>query len=215
MLAVSCPPAQTILLYDARNYDKAPFATFDLAAIEDTMRQAARDVLGPDAATGHSGDWTSLSFSNDGNKLLVGTNTSGLYVLDAFEGELMAYLHRPAGRTNRASPSELEGLRQSGASTANGKRAAGQGDACFSPDGRYVLSGTGADGSVYVWDLEGLERGEPGKSKIRQPTADLASIIEGKTKAGIGQASVIGYNPRHNLLVTADKAVVFWLPEMD
>ncbi|KAL9092012.1 MAG: hypothetical protein Q9159_001157, partial [Coniocarpon cinnabarinum] len=74
VIAIASPAAQTILLYDARNYDKAPFATFDLRSIEDAMR-GGMDISSP--------DWTVLSFSNDGNKLLVGTNGAGHYVLDA------------------------------------------------------------------------------------------------------------------------------------
>lgn len=215
VLAVASPPAQVVLLYDKRQYENAPFATFDLKEIEEPMQQAATRMYGPNAARGTIGDWTSLAFSNDGRKILIGTNSIGHYVLDSFSGKLIAYLYRPQGATNRAPPSEWAEMRAKQQSTHNGGRAWGAGDACFSPDGRFVLSGTGADGSVLVWDLDGLEEGEPSDAKVLSPTCDLANQLEGKAKGGLGQASVIGYNHKHNLLVTADKAVVFWLPEMD
>lgn len=167
------------------------------------------------AATTTPGDWTKIEFSNDGQKLLIATNTSAHYVLDAFDGRLLAYCLRPQGPTNRVSPSGVAALRAQGQTTAKGGRASGQGDACFSPDGRFLVSGTGAQGAVCVWDLEGLEAGEPAAERVVRPMCELGSDIEAGGKSVVGFASVVGYNPRHNLLVTADRGVVFWLPEMD
>lgn len=75
---------------------------------------------------------TSLSFSPDGKMLLVGTADSVHYVLDAFDGHLLRRLR------------DFVGL---GVIDANGKlllkkerNGSGQ-EVCWSPDGRYVVSG--------------------------------------------------------------------------
>lgn len=225
VMAIASPAAQSILLYDSRNYDKAPFATFDLQDTEAGIGGAAPPP-----------DWTKLEFSNDGRRILVATNGPGHYVLDGYEGHLQAYCVRPQGRTDRASPAELGALRKMHADgpakepAGSRPKANGQGDACLSPDGRYVVSGSGEAG-LFVWDLVEGDGGDAGagagasgdgggeeeaageaegkmRIKTLQPSADLSS-------KGTGAAAVVAYNPRHNLLVTADEAVVFWLPEMD
>lgn len=221
-MAVAVPLAQSVLLYDVRNYDKPPFATFDLRDIEAAYasQQPAR------ATNGHGppANWTKVEFSNDGKNLLIATNGSGHYILDAFEGHLTAFCVRPQGPTNRVGPMELGELRtqhraaaasapssrdkstNGTASRGNTGPTTGQGDACFSPDGRYVIGGSGP-GALYVWDVLGGEyAGTDGK--VLRPSADL-------TSKEAGAASVVAYNPRHNLLITADRSVVFWLPEED
>jgi len=205
VIAVALPAAQSVLMYDARNYDKAPFATFDLRHIETNF---ARNNLG--GTTASPGDWTKIEFSNDGKRLLVATNGPGHYVLDSYEGHLQAYCARPQGRTNRVSPADVGVLRERQSSRHSGPvGASGQGDACLSPDGRYVIGGSG-DSALYVWDPQEGDFGSSteGAERVLQPSAELSS-------RGSGTAAVVAYNPRHNLLVTADDAVVFWLPEMD
>ena len=222
VIAIASPPAQSILLYDARNYDKAPFATFDVRAIECAMRpDGGMDIAAP--------DWTTLQFSNDGGKLLVGTNGPGHYLLDAYDGRLVAYCARPASAYNaslptappRFPPAQYAALRErQSAAGKNGSTvgATSQGDVCFSPDGRYVVSGAGPQsqgGGVYVYDSAGMEAGDAAPEKTLQPICNLMAGQEAGVKEGVGKASVVGYSPRHNLMVTADRGTVFWLPEMD
>lgn len=206
VIAIASPAAQSILMYDARYYDKAPFATFEMRDLEATFSR--NSTGGP---SGTSGDWTKLEFSNDGKRVLLATNGPGHYVLDSFEGHLEAYCVRPQGSTNRVNPSDLGALRerQSDRKAVGSVGASGQGDACLSPDGRYVVGGSG-ESAVYVWDPQGGEFGSAaeGADRVLRPSAEL-------TSKGTGAAAVVAYNPRHNLLVTADDAVVFWLPEMD
>lgn len=211
VLAIACPAAQSILLYDVRNYDKVPFATFEMREIEEMF--AKRPPVGGSKQT--PGNWTKLEFSNDGKRLLVATTGPGHYLLDAFEGSLEAYCARPQGPTGRVPPSELGALRarqQRGSSPHDSHGVSGQGDACLSPDGRYVIGGSGENG-LYVWDaVEGeFDRSSGGpEEKILKPSVEL-----GGGKGPGGAASIVGYNPRHNLLCTADSALVFWLPEME
>jgi COMPASS component SWD2 len=120
VIAIASPPAQTVHLYDFRNYDKPPFATFDLLEIE--KRYAASHGQ----KTGQG--WSGLELSNNGKYLLVPTNGPGHYLLDAFTGELVHYLHRPSGSATRPAPGDpLE---------ASGYYL--QSDAAFSPENREV-----------------------------------------------------------------------------
>lgn len=227
VLAVASPSAQTVLLYDARQWDKPPFASFDLRDIETAFRGAGGGSGAAATADMAPSDWTKLEFSNDGQKLLVGTGAQGHYLLNAFDGKLLAFLVRPKGSTGRVPPHGFKLLReaqQQGAKDAGERFAAsGQGDCCFTPDGRYVISGSGRS-TVYVWGLEGLEAGEPGPEKVMQPSFTIGAGGEANGSgneeaegAGIGgmAAALVAYNPRHNMIVTADKGVVLWLPEMD
>ncbi|KAK3944252.1 WD40-repeat-containing domain protein [Diplogelasinospora grovesii] len=174
VFAVALPASGSVLLYDYRNYQKAPVHIFDVLK--------ARGPAEPEAVfTG----WTNLEFSNDGKHLLLGSRFNGHFLLDAFDGSLKAYLKKPGGGTSRSAAGETGAVESSG-------------DCCFAPDGRYVLSGSNKD--LLVWDTMGT----PGNSKVLEP----AFVLEEKR-----QAAVIAYNPRYNMIATADQELLFWLPD--
>lgn len=204
VLAIACPMAQAILLYDVRGYDKAPFATFDLQKMEQAYPAypgAPKEVP--------SLNWTKLEFSNDGQKILLATSGGGHFLLDSYEGKFLGYLVKPQGPTGRLAPLQFGELRErKKTGTAAGMPATSQGDVAFSPDGRYVVGGTGEYGLV-AWDAYERAAGEPGAADMLvQPAHELGTKSAGK-------AAVVGYNPRHNLIVTADQNVIFWLPDLD
>ncbi|KAJ6786924.1 hypothetical protein PWT90_00066 [Aphanocladium album] len=151
VFAVGCPSSGSILLYDARQYDRAPFATVDVVD-QGRPLDPAHVVRG----------WTKLEFSNDGKSLLLGTHGAGHFLFDAFEGTLKAYLHRPGGPTRRLAVGDggMSGVSASGEFESSG-------DCCFAPDGRYVISGARQD--VAVWDT--LKA--PSADKILEPTYTL------------------------------------------
>jgi len=187
VIAIASPPTQSILLYDLRNFDKPPFATFDLQDIERRYSH-----YGQRQGEG----WTSLEFSNNGKYILLGTSGPGHYVLDAFEGELEAYLHRPQG------PTPFPSMLQANGSPATHQTASLQGDACFTSDGRYVISGSNQPGLI-AWDVDqGQKRGD-GRM---EPMTDLP---------GPKCSTVAAVNPRYNLIATAASEVILWLPDPD
>lgn len=178
VIAIASPPTQTVLLYDLRNYDKPPFATFDLQPMEQRFTPGS-------AGRG----WTKLEFSNDGKSLVVGTNGPGHFVLDAFEGKLTHYALREAGNSGRRAPGEFSSA------------PPGQGDICFTPDGRYLIGGSNDDGML-VWDTHAPSAGD----SVLRPCSELP---------GEGKASIVAYNHRYNLVGSADANLMFWLPDPD
>lgn len=226
VLAVACPTASTILLYDARQVESSPFATFTLGTAEATFAN------GRGGATGRHtpGDWTKLEFSSDSKKLLIATSGPGHYVLDAYDGPLIAYLPKTNGPTNRISPSVRARMAPTTPATpAQAPRntsVTGTGDACFSPDGRYVIGGSGEAGML-VWDLDlaasendgdiKREDGAKGNSSLfdAREKVLLPSHVIGEDRKDAGMASVVAYNPRHNLIATADRATVLWVPDLE
>jgi COMPASS component SWD2 len=180
VIAIASPPTQSVLLYDLRNYDKPPFATFDLQPIEARY---------PKTTQGRG--WTKLEFSNDGKHLLVGTNGPGHYVMDAFEDRIVHYCTKgDMWSSGRKAPGDF-----------GSDQPAGQGDVCFTPDGRYLIGGSGEDGML-VWDVHST----PAADNILRPQTELP---------GPGKAAIVGYNHRSNLIASADSNLTFWLPDSD
>ncbi|KAL4920431.1 WD40-repeat-containing domain protein [Aspergillus aurantiobrunneus] len=177
VIAIASQSTSSVLLYDFRNYDKSPFSTFDLAPHEERYTPSTRGRA-----------WTRLEFSNDGKYLLVGTDYHGHFVLDAFEGNLKAFLVGKNGSPGRAAPVSTTG------------KPLGQGDACFTPEGRYVIGGSGDQQDMLVWDLQQT----PDPNHVLQPVTKLPQR---------SRTAIIEYNPRFNMIASADKEVFFWLPE--
>ena len=176
VFAVASPSSGSILLYDYRNYEKAPFAVFDVVKV--------RGQADPEAAFR---GWTKLEFSNDGKHLLLGSRGDGHFLIDAFDGSLKAYLKKPGPGTRRLAVGETDG-----------GNAESSGECCFAPDGRYVLSGAKTD--LVVWDTLMT----PGSDKVLEP----AHVLEEKR-----ETAVVAYNPRYNMIATADQDLTFWLPD--
>ena len=64
--------SRVLRLYDSRNYDKGPFASFEVV-----------DSYRPDTT------WSDVVFSPDGSELLISTKQADIsYVLDSFEGQI-------------------------------------------------------------------------------------------------------------------------------
>ena len=181
VIAIASSSTSSILLYDLRNYDKPPFSTFDLRHLSPSSSPPT---------------WTKLEFSNDGKSLLLATSAStGHILLDAFKGHLKAYcthhLTNPSFISSRPAPGSSQG-------------PLGQGDVCFSADGRYLVGGSGGDHDAVVWDTQGTVVEEGGDRKVLRPMAALPHR---------GRVAVCEWNPRYNMIATGDREVVFWLPD--
>lgn len=177
VIAIASQSTSSVILYDVRNYDRSPFFTFDLTQYEEMYTPTTRGRA-----------WTRLEFSNDGKHLLVGTDYHGHFILDAFDGRLKAFLVGKNGSPGRAAPVSTTG------------KPLGQGDACFTQDGRYVIGGSGDKPDILVWDTHQA----PDSSSVLHPMTRMSSR---------GRTAIVECNPRYNMLATADKDILFWLPE--
>jgi COMPASS component SWD2 len=68
--------SRIVRLFDARNYDKGPFASFEVV-----------DSYRPDVT------WSAISFSPDGSEFIISTKHNVAYVLDSFEGTVKSSLN--------------------------------------------------------------------------------------------------------------------------
>jgi len=144
VFAVASHAAQSIMLYDLRNYDKQPFTTFTLTDDSFLSSFSYPPRMPP---------WSKLEFSNDGKHMLLGTRGHAHYIVDSFAENTSKFLyrvHRPRGPTNPTVP-------ETG------------GDVCFTPDGRYIVGGHG-DRGVSVWDTAV----PADEKKTLKPVVDLA-----------------------------------------
>jgi COMPASS component SWD2 len=180
VIAIASPTTSSILLYDVRNYDKPPFATFNLNDEE--------QLYTPNSI---NRDWTKLEFTNDGKSIVLGTEHAGHFVLDAFTGGLRAFLRRDYGATGRKAPGSRASL------------PLGQGDICLTPDGRYVFGYSGKKSDVAVWDLNK----EPETDERDRKTLDPTTMLPFR-----GKSPIVQCNPKYNMVATADREMVFWLP---
>lgn len=78
--------SRMLRLYDLKNYENGPFASFDLTKIIG---------LNPTFLP----QWSNIQFSNDGNNILISTKMDVIYLIDAFDGHLK---HRLTGHLNQS-----------------------------------------------------------------------------------------------------------------
>jgi COMPASS component SWD2 len=169
-----------ILLYDTANFDKEPFKTI---SVDDPqlikISYPPRPLL-----------MTSLEFSTNGKWLLVGTSGGVHYIMDAFDGPMLARL---AGHVPLDPKQPLGALPS--------RQISGE-EVCWTPDSKFVLSGS-EDGKIYIWDVGSrpLQTPLPGRDP---ETIQPIQVLEGH----VGPTRCIRFNPRFAMLATASNDLV-------
>ncbi|KAI0077888.1 WD40 repeat-like protein [Panus rudis PR-1116 ss-1] len=190
VFAVAVNHYSRILLYDQANFDKAPFLVITLD--DPTLALISyppRPIY-----------MTSLHFSSNGKFLLVGCSGDAHYVLDAFEGHLLAKLEGHVGLERRRlnTPIGIEPVRGSSGEEVS-----------FTPDSKFVVGGS-LDGKIHVWDIQDLPviQGPIDHKKTPLRLKPLASL-EGHP----GPSRCVKFNPRLAMMVSAGAELAFWLPD--
>ncbi|KAJ8473185.1 hypothetical protein ONZ51_g8041 [Trametes cubensis] len=191
VFAVGVNQYSRILLYDQANFDKAPFLTITL---EDPT--LSRISFPPRAIY-----MTSLSFSSNGKYLLVGCSGDAHYVMDAYEGHLLAKLEGHTGLERRRLdiPRNIEPSRG-----CSGEEVS------WTPDSKFVVSGS-LDGKIYVWDTQNLPEKKDQPIDLKAPPLCLPpiAVLEGHP----GLSRCVKFNPRFAMMCSAGAELAFWLPD--
>ncbi|KAG5636070.1 hypothetical protein H0H81_009216 [Sphagnurus paluster] len=191
VLAIAVNQYARILLYDQGNYDKAPFLTITL---EDPTLSLISYPPRPIFVT-------SMTFSSTGKYLLIGCSGDAHYVMDAFDGHLLAKLEGHVGleRRSMSAPPSIE----------PSKGCSGE-EVTFTPDSKYVIGGS-LDGKVHVWDIQNLpsRTGLPVDLTLPPKRIQPLASLDGHP----GPSRCVKFNPRTAMLATAGSELAFWLPD--
>lgn len=198
VFAVGVNAYQRILLYDVANFDKAPFATFTLD--DPSLSQITyppRPIY-----------MTSLQFSTNAKFLLVGCSGNAHYILDAFNGSLLAKLEGHEGLERRVQGQPLSIQPQRGMSGE---------EVGFTPDSKFVVSGS-LDGRVFIWDLATVpivppEPGQDDNPPYTGPVVRVTPLVA--LEGHPGPARSVKFNPRFAMMASAGAQLVrlcfsFW-----
>ena len=139
---------------------------------------------------------TSLSFSSNGKYILVGTSGDAHYVLDAFEGHLLAKLDGHVG---------LERVRMGAVLGVNPTKGISGEEVCWTPDSKYIVGGS-LDGKILVWDVQNLPERAHEPIDLSRPPLLLQPVctLDGHS----GPSRCVRMNPRHALMATAGTELV-------
>jgi COMPASS component SWD2 len=191
VFAVAVNHYSRILLYDQANFDKAPFLVITL---EDPSLSLVSYPPRPIYIT-------SMSFSSNGKYLLVGCSGDAHYVLDAFEGHLLAKLEGHIGLERKKSGAAL--------SIEPVKGSSGE-EVCWTPDSKYVIGGS-LDGKLLVWDMQNL----PTKTgtidlRVHPMRIQAYTALDGHP----GPSRCVRFNPRFAMACTAGAELVSYRAQL-
>ncbi|PIA29312.1 hypothetical protein AQUCO_06100080v1 [Aquilegia coerulea] len=116
---------------------------------------------------GDTAEVSDIKFSNDGKSMLLTTTNNNIYVLDAYGGE------KRCGFSSEPSSNVVT-------------------EATFTPDGQYVVSGSG-DGNLHAWSI----------SKRNEVAC---------WNSHIGVTTCLKWAPRRVMFVAASSILTFWIP---
>ncbi|KAK4683872.1 COMPASS component SWD2, partial [Tremellales sp. Uapishka_1] len=187
-----CAPTADVYPFPSRiAFLLVPAAPFTHASLIDL-------VLADESSPPPKPIFTSLSFSNDGTYLLVGTSLSVHYVLDAFSLSLVRRLkgHSGLGLTTDIVP----------------RRGTSGEEVSWSSDSKWVVSGS-KDGQVVFWDIAQIQRSHEdaaGMENRRSETLLPQVVVEAER-----ESRAVKFNPRYAMLAVGGEELSFWLPAVD
>jgi COMPASS component SWD2 len=210
VFAVAVNHYSRILLYDQSQFDRAPFLTITL---EDPTLSL---ISYPPRAI----YMTSLSFSSNGKYLLVGCSGDAHYIIDAFEGHLLAKLEGHVGLERRKMDAPL------GIEPVKGNSGE---EVSWTPDSKFVVGGS-LDGKILVWDVQNLQTRENQPINLQAHPERIKPMVS--LDGHPGPTRCVKFNPRFSMMCTAGQELVssfafspimnpvdlglqaFWLPDL-
>ncbi|KAF9572251.1 member of Set1p complex, histone methyl transferase [Mortierella alpina] len=152
---------------------------------------------------------TQLEFSSDGKYILVTTAGDAHYIIDAYHPKDTCF--RLVGHY----------------SYGNELFSSGE-EACWTPDGKSVVSGS-RDGGVYVWDIARAlaDRAAAGFANGSGISSSLNGLSAGNSLLGANRelkpfkvlkahgtpSHIVGFNPKYLMMVSGSTELAFWEPD--
>lgn len=178
----SCGPEGLLRLYDLASFDKGPFISVSVPVME------------PQA-------WLKIEFSNNGKTILVATDSTEHYLLDAFLGKLLTVLQMKA---------------ETGLGACSGNwmtsKYPSTGPCTFSPCGKYVVAGS-PEGEICIFDLTGIKSSDGLSRKVTDKVNPPRTLPVTRIPAAHGIPKIALFNPKVLVLATADNTVQLWQPQ--
>jgi COMPASS component SWD2 len=210
VIAVACADTQIIMLFSTSAIDSVSAACLVQSHLLEPPCAQAESVQGP-FFHGRLDDpilatisqpppkpvFTSISFSNNGHYILLGTSSDVHYVLDAY-AETVLILRRLVGHRG------FEYDRYGNKDVAP-RRGAGGEEVGWTGDSKWVVSGS-SDGSIVAWDLSpppGQEKLLPTPDNTLRPTTTLRAA-----DATGGPSRAVRANPRYAMLAVGGDNLV-------
>ncbi|KAI1318259.1 member of Set1p complex, histone methyl transferase [Mortierella claussenii] len=222
-------------LYDVKVFDQGPFET---AMIGQSL--LSQQSYGAGGLPNTSITATQLEFSSDGKNILVTTAGDAHYIVDSYHPSTTRFRlvgHYSGGGGTADRGHHLGGGPSSGSGGDDEEGFQSGGEACWTPDGKCVVSGS-RDGSIYIWDVakamadqamghfsQGLgHHGHGGGS------GDLAGnggggvsflSAEGELrpfkvlKAHGTPSHIVAFNPKYLMMVSGSTELAFWEPDQN
>lgn len=193
IFAVGINSYAKILVYDSSNFDAGPFMT---CKVEDpTLAQISfppREIY-----------MTSISFSSTGRFILAGCSGSAHYILDAYQGVVIAKLEGHTGLERKSLTSPP---------TVDPAPGISREEVTWTPDSKFVVGGS-LDGRILVWDVQNLRPLDPpppsDDSMNPRPTfppirIQPLTVLDGHP----GPSRCVKFNPRFAMMATAGTELV-------
>lgn len=163
-----------ILFFDTKTFYQAPFLTCKVQ-------------------TNPKAKWTHVLFANHGRFLMISTNISEHYIIDAFLGELLTTLV-----TSTSSETQLHSQYPLNCTS------------CFTPCGRYAICGT-PDNKLKLFNLQSIKSSN-GVSSIKNSDNPKKLFPFKVIPTNQGLPKIIAFNPKLLNIATADNTVSLWQP---
>lgn len=183
VFAVAINTFQRILLYDIKLFDKDPFLSIELK--DPYLSKVSFPPRKP---------WiTSMSFSTNSKWILIGTAGDVHYVLDAFDGSLLARLEGFRGLEGGKTGDHFGVMPVKGISGE---------EVGWTTDSKFIVSGS-QPGKIYFWDssmIPATPAPEGENAKVLTPVVTL----DGHP----GPSRCVKFNPRYQMFASAGAELV-------
>lgn len=167
----------TVSIFDLRNFDRSPFLTIKIQIIPGQI-------------------WNKLEFSNDGRYILISSNSTENYLIDAFLGKLLTILKNKNLDESKFMLFDYPY----------------NGSGIFSPCGKFVIIGF-IDQSILLFDLNLIKSTEGNQNVIDNDSNPQYLAPFKSIHYNFGVPKIIAFNPKLLNVAVANTSVSLMQPD--